>query len=289
MEIAPTPEGLASRTTRITRSNHRRLIASAAILSCAVAGAMFPQAAQAQMPDGLPFYAGERLTYRLQLSKVGKSGTAVMSMDGPVEVRGVAVYALRFDIRMGMGPIKGADHTKSWIDLDRMASMRFWKEERTPFVRRDESVELFLDRMRWEAADGTSGEIASTAPLDELSFMYFIRTLRLAPDTVYQFNRHFDVRRNPTTVRVVRRDTITTGAGRFPAILVEMKVRDARRYDGDGIIRIYLSDDDLRLPLRIESTMPVFGTAVLSLESHTSQHAHVVTSERTAPLAPRRP
>ena len=236
--------------------------------------AALPASAFAQMPDGLPFHAGERLTYRVQLSKLGKAGSAVMSMEGPTEIRGVAVYTLRFDFDAGIGPIRATDRTASWIDLARMASLRFTKHERHPFARRDESVELFLDRGRWEAADGTSGEIAAEAPLDELSFMYFIRTLPLVIDSVYQLDRHYDARRNPTTVRMVRRDTIDTPAGRFPAVLVEMRVRDSRRYEGDGVIRIYLSDDDLRLPVRIESAMPVVGTAVLTLQSHTEPHRH---------------
>ena len=267
---------------------NRTMPTSARVAVLAMSVALLPANGFAQMPDGLPFSAGERLTYGVQLSRLGKAGSAVMSMDGPTEIRGVAVYALRFDFDAGVGPIKAADRTGSWLDLARMTSMRFVKEERHPFSRRKESVELFLDRGRWEAADGTSGDIAAAAPLDELSFMYFIRTLRLIPDSVYRFDRHFDARRNPTTVRIVKRDTIVTPAGTFSVVLVEMHVRDARRYDGDGVIRIYLSDDDLRLPVRIESAMPVVGMAVLTLQSYTQPHRHRVTGVAGGEYPPQR-
>jgi hypothetical protein len=247
-----------------------------------------PLTGVAQVPDGLPFYAGERLTYGVSLAGLGRKGSAVMSMEGPVEIRGTAVYAVRFDFKAAVGPVKARDRTGSWIDLDRMASVRFFKEERNPFARHDEAVELFLDRGRWEAADGTSGDIAAVAPLDELSFMYFIRTLTLAPDSVYRFDRHFDARRNPTTLRVVKSDTIDTRAGRFATILIEMRVRDSRRYDGEGVIRIHLSDDDLRIPVRIESAMPVVGTAVLTLESHTQPLAHRIGLDKVATTSPPR-
>jgi hypothetical protein len=46
-----------------------------------------------------------------------------------------------------------------------------------------------------------------------------------------------------------------------------MRVKDPRRYKGEGVIRINLSDDDVRIPVRIESAMPVVGTAVMTLES----------------------
>jgi hypothetical protein len=44
-------------------------------------------------------------------------------------------------------------------------------------------------------------------------------------------------------------------------------VRDSRRYKGEGVIRINLSDDAMRIPVRIESAMPVVGTAVMTLQS----------------------
>jgi hypothetical protein len=50
---------------------------------------------------------------------------------------------------------------------------------------------------------------------------------------------------------------------------VEMRVKDPRRYKGEGVLRIHLTDDACRIPVRIESTMPVLGTTVLTLESHT--------------------
>jgi hypothetical protein len=105
--------------------------------------------------------------------------------------------------------------------------------------------------------------------------MYFLRTLPLTPDTVYTFTRHFDPARSPTTVRVIRRETVTTGAGEFQTALVEMRVKDPRRYRGEGVIRINISDDPCRLLVRIESAMPLVGAGVLTLESHTHPPEHL--------------
>ena len=131
----------------------------------------------------------------------------------------------------------------------------------------DEDIALFPDEKRWSAADGSSGAAITAAPLDELSFIYFLRTVPLETDSVYSFNRHFDAARNPTTVKVVRRESVTVGAGTFDAVLVEMRVRDPARYRGEGVIRIHLTDDERRIPVRIESTLPVAGTALLTLEA----------------------
>ena len=56
----------------------------------------------------------------------------------------------------------------------------------------------------------------------------------------------------------------------FQTIEVEMRVRDPERYSGgEGVIRFHLTDDARRIPVRIESSMPVGGRVVLSLQSGT--------------------
>jgi hypothetical protein len=61
--------------------------------------------------------------------------------------------------------------------------------------------------------------------------------------------------------------------GELKTILVEMHVRDPKHYKGDGIIRFNFTDDQCRLPARIESTMPVVGKAVLIIKSENASRA----------------
>jgi hypothetical protein len=60
---------------------------------------------------------------------------------------------------------------------------------------------------------------------------------------------------------------IPTPMGELKTVLVEMRVRDPKHYKGDGVIRFNLTDDECRLPARIESTMPIVGKAVLTMKS----------------------
>jgi hypothetical protein len=163
--------------------------------------------------------------------------------------------------------MKAVDRTSSWLDPQHMAAQRYYKHEKHVLAKHDERVEIFPSEQRWTGADGATGSSPTNDPLDELSFMYFIRTLSLTDDAVYQFDRHFDASRSPTGVKVIRREVVVAPAGSFRTVLVEMRVRDARRYKGEGVIRINLSDDAMRIPVRIESAMPVIGTAVMLLES----------------------
>ena len=228
---------------------------------------VFASLSQAQAPDTLPFAVGERLTYGVRTSKFGAGGRAVMSVTGPVDVRGTETMLATFDVHVRWAFMSGDDNTKSWIDPRRMASLRFEKHERRPFSFNNESVEIAPEDRRWNSTRGDSGTTASGAPLDELSFIYFLRTITLLPDSVYSFDRHYDARRTPTTVRIIKRETLTTPAGEFRTVELEMRVKDVTNYNGEGVLHLWISDDRCRLPVRIESTMALLGTGVLMLES----------------------
>jgi hypothetical protein len=217
----------------------------------------------AQTGPALPFAVGERLVYEGKVRGIGGRGT--MWVDGPVDVRGVPTYVLHFDFSARVGPLSVRQHSISWLDPDRMASLRFEKHERHLLVRREESVELYPEERRWRARDGQGGESPTSAPLDELSFIYFVRTLPFTSDSTLRFARHFDPERSPTLIRVLGREQVTTPAGSFGTVVVEMRVRDPQHYKGEGTIRFSISDDRCRLPVRIESNIPDAGTVVLTL------------------------
>jgi hypothetical protein len=239
------------------------LIALAAVGVCAGTPARIGNAA-------LPFSIGEKLTYEVRVGNGGKIGAATMWIEGPVDVRGTSTYVLRFDSKIRIAFLTAVSRSSSWFDPLRGSSLRYFKHEANPLTRNDEAVDLFPDQKEWKSAKGEIGQSPTSTPLDELSFMYFIRTLPMTPGATYRFDRHFDTARNPVTVNVIRREVIPTPMGELHVFLVEMRVRDPRHYKGEGIIRIYLTDDDCRLPAKIESTMPVIGTAILTIASQNS-------------------
>ena len=188
-----------------------------------------------------------------------------MWIAGPVDVRGVSTYELHFDFSARVGPFTVSQKSTSWLDPERMAAMRFEKRERHLLTRRDESVDLFPEERRWRTSAGETGSSPTSAPLDELSFIYFVRTLSLTAETTLRLDRHFDLDRSPTIVRVLEREQVSTPAGTFNTVVVEMRVRDPQHYKGEGTIRFSISEDGCRLPVRIESNIPDAGNVVLTL------------------------
>lgn len=260
------------------RPNNRTTVARLSALALTIALEIAASGiASGQTPE-LPFDVGERLRYRVTVGKIGV-GEGEMSVSGPVAIRGTETLVLRSELHAKLGFLKSSQVAASWIDPTRMATLRYEKRARGAFVHDEEQeVELYPEDRRWEDERGREGHSPTSAPLDELSFIYYLRTLPLDADTADHLVRHYDPARNPVVVRVLGRDTLRTSAGTFATIIVEMRVRDARRYGGEGVIRLYLSDDANRLPVRIESAVPVLGSTVLTLESYTRSTQHLAAS-----------
>ncbi len=214
----------------------------------------------------LPFGAGERLTYHVRVDQMRASGRGTMWIEGPTEIRGASTLLLRSAVEVGIGPIKAIDKTDSWFDPARMSAMKFGQQHRYLFSRTSADIEMYPGEMRWTNSKGDGGNSLTDAPLDELSFIYYVRTLALAPDSSYQLNRHYDADRNPVCIRVLGRDTVRIALGEFPVVVTELRVKDPR-FTGEGIIRLFLTEDADRIPVRIESTLPGLGSAVFILES----------------------
>jgi hypothetical protein len=241
------------------------------VLLPAVATLLLLGVCAATQPDDsspkLPFFIGEKLSYDVAIAGGKTIGQSTMWIEGPSEIRGTSTYLLRFDSRVRLALFTGVSNSESWFDPVRRTSLRYLKHEKNILARDDVAVDVYPNEKRWQSRDGSSGTSPSDSSLDELSFIFFIRTLPLTPGTTYRFDRHFDSARNPVVIRIVRREVTATPLGELHTVLVEMHVRDPKHYQGEGIIRINLTDDACRLPARIESTMPVIGKAIMSLKA----------------------
>jgi hypothetical protein len=255
--------------TRPSRAD-RRSFRPPSLWALAAAGAgavLLAATVAAQAPgSGLPFAPGEACVY-LGSGPLGRMGSGTFAVE-----RGESAgsWLLRFDFRGRVGPVVVENHTRSWFDPAATASFRFTKTERSPFSHSSDDVRMDRATRRWtggQAAPG--GAMPTAAPLDELSFIFFLRTLRLADGDGRDFTRHYDSTRNPVRVRVLGRGPVRVPAGEFQAVEVEMRVRDPRQYGGEGVILLHFTDDARHLPLRIESRIPHAGHMVLSLEALT--------------------
>jgi len=110
-------------------------------------------------------------------------------------------------------------------------------------------------------------EKSVTQPLDDGSFLYFLRTLPLTVGQTYSFDRYFRPDRNPVRITVVRKERITVPAGTFDAIVLRPTIKTKGIFSEDGHAEIWLSDDDRRIMLQLKSKLS-FGSLNLYLKSY---------------------
>lgn len=204
---------------------------------------------------------GEELQYTVQSARLGKMGTAAMRVE-PAVVDGMAAYELSFDFSAKVALFKISDRTRSWVRADSLCTLRYSKHEHSPISSRNEDVVVDHSLEQW--VDGkTRAPLASRHPLDELSIIYLLRSIYLQPGESVELRRHFDVRRNPIQVAALARQVI----GDRNVVVYEMKVPDARQKTGFSTLRFFISDDAERVPVRIETSMPVAGQITMTLAS----------------------
>jgi hypothetical protein len=270
------------RLTRPFATPVRSLVARLTIAGAAVLGvfAVPPAAAQSLVaqpltgsapvssaPPARPFAPGERLTYDVRFGPI-KAGTGSMEVRGVEAVRGRAAYHTVFSVKGGVPGFRVDDVFESWFARDDLAALRFHKDQDEGPTERTSRYEIFPERRTYDDLRDDKGELPSTgAPLDDGSFLYYIRTVPLTVGQTYRFEQYFKPDRNPVTLRVLRRERVTVPAGTFDAVVVQPSIKTNGIFSEGGRAEVWISDDDRRLILQLKSRLP-FGSLNLFLTDH---------------------
>jgi hypothetical protein len=212
----------------------------------------------------VPFGPGERLTYEVRFG-VLRVGSGTMEVAGVTTVRGREAYHTRFTVRGGTFFYKVNDLLESWFDTRSLASLRFTLDQNEGRRDRERRYEIFPDRQTYREGDNPEAP-SVPEPLDEGSFLYYVRTLPLRTGDVYELNRYFRPDRNPVRLRVVRRERVTVPAGTFDAVVVQPTIRTRGIFSEGGRAELWLSDDEDRVMLQMKSHLS-FGSLNLFLRS----------------------
>lgn len=226
-------------------------------------------ASSGQRPMRVPFGPGERLNYDVRLGSL-KVGSSAMEVRGIESVRGRDTWHTVFWVKGGTFFYRVNDVFESWIDTETFHSLRFVKLLEEGTSDREQKYEIYPDRGHYvnERNDKPTRTLPTVKqPLDEGSFLYFVRTLPLTVGQVYDFSRYFIPDRNPVRIRVLRRERISVPAGTFDAIVVQPVIKTKGIFSEDGHAEVWLSDDSARMVLQIKSKL-AFGSLNLFLRSY---------------------
>jgi Protein of unknown function (DUF3108) len=224
-----------------------QLLAQAALLSHLAA------------PPAYPFTVGETLRYEAKLGYF-PVGTASVSVARMVKERGSDAFEFTMTGEGGPPGWRVAYDLTSHVAAAEFQSLRFHRRLVQAGKVDEHGYIIIPDSSRYRE-EGVPGDwVAPSDPLDELAFLYFLRTTELEVGKTYSMARYFKTGYNPITVRVVGREPVAKADGRSANCLsVEVSSRGQT-------MRVWFTDDNRRLPVQLELPLP-FGSVTLSLVS----------------------
>ena len=218
----------------------------------------------------VPFGPGERLEYKVKLG-IFNAGEAHMEVLGIDSVRGRPSYHVDVAMRGGLllGAFKLNSRFESWIDTQLITSHRYVSDESYTGYSSYRSFEFYPDEMIWDQTDeDVIGELATALPLDEISFIYFIRSSPLEVGQTYQYSRYFKKEEgNPVFLEVERRDVRETAAGTFNTIVVRPTFQTDGLFSDGGDAELHFTDDENRYLVYMRVGLPIVGSITLHLEN----------------------
>jgi hypothetical protein len=209
----------------------------------------------------LPFAIGERLEYQARFGPI--RGKGVMEVVGEDTVRGRSVLHLRFAIEGGIPMLRIDDQLDSWLEPERFISLRHHQKIREARYKRDRTFEIFPEE-GFVIAQGRDTLESVAEPLDDGSFLYFVRTIPLVVGETYVFDRYFRADRNPVTIKVLRKERIRVKTGEYDAIVIQPIIKASGMFAEGGEAQLWLSDDERRIMLQMKTKFSV-GTITLEL------------------------
>ena len=213
----------------------------------------------------VPFGPGEEAKYQLKLGafSVGEGRLAVTGVEA---IRGQPSYQLEMDMEGGIAFAKVDDEFRSWMDTRTLASRRFIRNVHEVNYKAYRHFEIHPEEKRWERVGSQeTGRTLSSFPLDELAFVYYVRTLPLRVGETYELNRYFKDDGNPVVVKVLRRERKEVPAGTFNTIVVQPLIRTSGLFGEGGNAEIFFSDDEHRNVVYLRSEIPIVGSMTLHL------------------------
>ena len=203
----------------------------------------------------VPFLVGERMEYDVKFSSL-KVGVGTMEIREIADVRGRPSWHTALSIKGKQLFFYVDILLESWFDVASLTSRRFHQDQRYTGHRKTQTIEIFSERGMMKE-DNLPERVTVASPLDDGSFLYFVRTLPLEVGKTYSLPCYFKPDANPVKIVVVRREVVKTPAGTFNTIVLQPKIKAAGIFGEKSKAEVYLTDDAARMMVKLTSDLTV--------------------------------
>jgi len=212
----------------------------------------------------LPFGDKERLEYQVKYGFLGV-GSAVLEVLGLDSIRGAPAIHATFTVKGGIKIYRVNDRYESWFDPESYSTLRAVQSIDEGSYDRARDFEFFPERQM--LSENGKAEMPTVAdPLDEASFLFFLRSIPLEVGQTYEFARYFRPDRNPVRVIVLRKERVKVPAGEFNAIVVRPVIKTSGIFGEGGRAEAWFTDDSTRTLVQLKSSLK-FGSLNLYLRN----------------------
>lgn len=204
-----------------------------------------------------PFAVGETLEYEAKIGII-PAGQAVTRVTGTATEGGEELLVLSLTAEGGAGAMSADVGMTSWVGGESFTSRRFHRRSVIAGRSTTERFRILPDSGRYRLEGSNQAWRTPERPLDELAFLYYLRTLPLTPGDAYTIRGYFKTGYNPVRVKVTGRERIELGSGNEVRTL-------ALTITAAGLTsRVWITDDPHRRPARLRLPTPM-GTVTLVL------------------------
>jgi hypothetical protein len=192
-------------------------------------------------PAPYPFKVGETLQYTATLGYF-PIGSASLSVARLAQERGAETFVLSMSGQGGPPGLGMSYEATSWVGTQEFTSRRFQRRVTQSGRVTEERFLIYPDSARYRQEGAAQAWVAPRDPLDELAFLYFLRSAPLQVGRSYTWARYFRNNLNPVVVQVTGRESVPMPGGQAAPCLVLHVTTRAGESD------LWLTDDARRLP-----------------------------------------
>ena len=228
------------------------------ILFCAVLASLL-------QADEHPFSIGETLEFDLKVNII-KAGHAKLQVIGEEVVDENQTYHIKYTVKSNRYVDRlfyVRDQVDSWLDKKGLFTHRLIKNIREGSYRYKLEAKMnYIDSTLTSEDDvfQIDSEIR-----DPFSLFYYLRSIPLKVGQKLSFKTFDNGQFVDFHIIVHRKENIRVPAGRFKCLVIEPYRKGKTLFKQKGDMRIWLTDDDRRLPVKIE-TKATFGSMTMLLK-----------------------
>jgi len=225
---------------------------------------------QLRVVPNVAFGLGERLVFDVNYGFI-TAGEAVLQVAAADSIAGRICYRIEF--RVNSLPsfswiYRVEDRYVTYVDEETIAPWRFEQHVREGSYSRDFTA---MFDQRKNVAITTEGTYTIPPYVhDILSAFYYARTIDygpMKPGDQVQMNNFYKDKTYELVVRFLGRQELDVAAGTFKTVVIEPLVKEGGLIKSEGRIVIWLTDDDRKIPVRV-NTKVVIGSIDTELREY---------------------